>query len=362
MSAPLLLSLLRDPGAAFTLPEWDLLLRQAGSANMVARLYALLEQCGALERVPAQARAHLQWAHVAAQRHRQAVRWEVGKIAEALADVGAPTILLKGAAYAIADLPPAAGRLFSDIDILVPKAVLDETESMLMVHGWVATHLDAYDQRYYRDWMHELPPMEHQIRGTSIDVHHAILPETAKARPDPALLRAGAVAIPGRPGLYTLAPTDIVLHSATHLMYEGEFDHGLRDLGDIHSLLLHYGADAAFWPALTARAAELQLGRPLFYALRYAARLLHTPVPAHAFDALHAARPPAALLTLMDWLFARALLPKHPSCTTAGSGAARFMLYLRGNWLRMPPLLLARHLFHKAFFSPKKTDDAPAQQ
>jgi hypothetical protein len=28
------------------------------------------------------------------------------------------------------------------------------------------------------------------------------------------------------------------------------------------------------------------------------------------------------------------------------------MLYVRGNWLRMPPLLLSRHLFHKAFLSP----------
>ena len=35
------------------------------------------------------------------------------------------------------------------------------------------------------------------------------------------------------------------------------------------------------------------------------------------------------------------------------------MIYLRGNWLRMPPLLLARHLFHKAFLSPKdKAEDA----
>jgi hypothetical protein len=29
------------------------------------------------------------------------------------------------------------------------------------------------------------------------------------------------------------------------------------------------------------------------------------------------------------------------------------MLYVRANWLRMPPLLLTRHLFHKAFISPK---------
>jgi hypothetical protein len=52
-------------------------------------------------------------------------------------------------------------------------------------------------------------------------------------------------------------------------------------------------------------------------------------------------------------LFGRALLPLHTSCADAFGNVARFALYVRGNWLRMPPLLLARHLFHKAFISEK---------
>jgi hypothetical protein len=59
-------------------------------------------------------------------------------------------------------------------------------------------------------------------------------------------------------------------------------------------------------------------------------------------------------------LFCRALLPRHASCDDAGSATARFLLYVRGNWLRMPPLLLARHLLHKALLSRKA--DAAAQQ
>jgi hypothetical protein len=57
-------------------------------------------------------------------------------------------------------------------------------------------------------------------------------------------------------------------------------------------------------------------------------------------------------------LFARALLPLHASCADAASGAARFAWYVRGNWLRMPPLLLARHLIHKAFLSGKSDTKA----
>ncbi|UUZ51358.1 nucleotidyltransferase family protein [Massilia sp. B-10] len=68
-------------------------------------------------------------------------------------------------------------------------------------------HHDPYDQRYYRVWMHEIPPMQHVQRGSVIDVHHAILPLTAAARPDPALLRAGAQTVPGMEGIKVLAPS-----------------------------------------------------------------------------------------------------------------------------------------------------------
>jgi hypothetical protein len=61
--------------------------------------------------------------------------------------------------------------------------------------------------------------------------------------------------------------------------------------------------------------------------------------------------PNPALLWLMDRLFGRALLPLHASCADAFSKLAHFALYVRGNWLRMPPLLLAQHLFHKAFIT-----------
>ncbi|KQW90355.1 hypothetical protein ASC94_20870 [Massilia sp. Root418] len=341
--------------------EWSVLLRQCASANLLARLYYLLRERGELDRVPAPARRHLEWSRTVAERHSQAVHWEVTQIRHALAGLDTPLILLKGAAYAAAGLPPARGRLFSDIDILLPKDKLDDAESALMLHGWASTHLDAYDQRYYREWMHELPPMEHVKRGSAIDVHHAILPQTAPVHPDPAQLRAAAQAVPGQPGLQILAPPDLVLHSATHLFFDGELEHGLRDLVDLDGLLRHYGGAPGFWPALQARAAQLQLQRPLFYALRYSALLLHTPLPPEAQAAAAPGRPGALLLRLMDALYGRALLPAHASCSDAWTPTARFLLYIRANWLRMPPLLLARHLFHKAFLSPKDKEDQAEQ-
>jgi hypothetical protein len=354
-TVPPLLQALRAPTALamFDLAQWDLLLRQAERCDMSAVVLYLAEEQGVLAALPDPVREQLEWVRARAERHRQAVAWEVMQIARTLAPLHLPLVLLKGAAYAMAGLPPARGRLFSDIDILVPSERLGEVEAALLLGGWVSNKQDAYDQRYYREWMHELPPMQHARRQTLIDVHHAILPRTAAARPDSARLRAAARPLPGNPGLHALAPVDMVLHSAVHLFYEGEFHHGLRGLFDIHRLLLHFGAQPGFWDELAPRARELELERPLFYALRYCSRLLHTPVPTSAMEATGAAHPNSALLALMDQLFSRVLLPAHPSCDDWFSETARFLLYIRGNWLRMPPLLLARHLFHKAILSPR---------
>lgn len=357
---PSLIEVLRAPVllATFTAVQCDLVLRQAARAQLLASLHARVLRAGVLDALPAPARRQLAWAGQEGARHLQSVCWEVRQIRLALAGLGLPVILLKGAAYAMAGLEAAEGRIFSDIDILVPRAALADVESALMLHGWAGVGHDDYDQLYYRRWMHELPPMRHIWRETVIDVHHAILPSTAVARPDSLLLREAAeplAAYPacgGLPPLLTLSPADMVLHCATHMLHESEFYHGLRNLVDIDRLLHEFGDLPGFWGRLAERAAVLQLERPLFHALRHAARLLHTPVPASLLAGSVPGRPGPAVLVFMDALLARALLPDHSSCGGAASALARRMLYLRGNWLRMPPWLLARHLFHKALLTP----------
>lgn len=356
MTRALLLGVLRAPASieGFTLVEWDLLLRQASAAKLMACLLCMFDDAGLTPTIPAPARVHFDWVRVELVRHVSAVQFEVERIREALAKLDFPVILLKGAAYNASGLAPARGRLFSDIDFMVPKSRLPEVEAALMLHGWVSNGHDKYDQRYYREWMHEIPPMQHMRRHTVIDVHHAILPETARVRPDPVRLIAAALDVPGLPGVQTLAPADMMLHSAVHLFYDGEFDNGLRDLVDLHRLLTQFGASPGFWDGLPARAFEMQLARPLFYALRYSAAILDTDIPVAVTSAISPAAPNSVLLLLMDALFLRGLRPAHASCDDRYSAIARIMLYVRGNWLRMPPVLLARHLFHKAFISPKK--------
>ncbi|MGE5319554.1 MAG: nucleotidyltransferase family protein [Hyphomicrobiaceae bacterium] len=357
----LLVRTLRMPNLAahLSLAQWDLLVRQARQAGLLARLHDRFNEQGLAAGIPEPARWHFDAAATLAHKQQIAVRWEVGQIRAALSALDGPLVVMKGAAYVVSGLPAARGRLFNDIDILVPRGLLKQVEAALMLAGWHATGLSPYDERYYRRWMHEIPPLQHLRRATVIDVHHAILPDTARYFPDPEKLLSHSVPVAGMPGVHVLSAEDRILHSATHLFHDGELPHGLRDLTDLDVLLRHESAAPHFWPRLVARAAELQLGRSLFYALRYAQHFLATPVPDDIWDGLRPVAPGPGLLQLMDSIFSRALAPAHASCSDTLSPLARQAAYIRAHWLRMPAHLLLPHLFHKAFISPYQDSGSP---
>lgn len=354
MKAPLLTQVLQSPKAAADLPaaQWDLLVRQARHANLLGRLHHLLQAADV--DVPQRPWRHLQSAATVAARQHLSVRWEVQKLRDVLAPLGVPLILLKGAAYVTSGLPAATGRVFADIDILLPRDRLDEAESLLMLNGWNGENLDAYDQRYYRRWMHELPPMQHIFRGTALDVHHTVLPPTSRgAHIDSTALQEDSVELPGCPGVRVLAPTDMVLHSAAHLFHEGEPDNLLRDLSDLDLLLRHFGTQPGFWPALTARAHRHGLSRALRLALRYCHAELNTPIPRAVLHDTGADVSLSLHDRLLDAIYQRVLRPMHASTADRWTAWCCRLLYIRSHWLRMPALLLAYHLLHKALVPPK---------
>ena len=361
MNSPLLLRILRNPASALALSplDWDLLLRQARRGLLLTKLAVLLQPM--LDRVPPGPRHHLHAALLTAQRQAKLTHWEVSRIHAALAPLGVEPILLKGTAYLMAGLPASEGRVFGDVDILVPQAHIAEIEAALVAQGWeFPDDLDAYDQRYYREWMHEIPPLTHVQRGSSLDVHHTILPPTARVRVNTAALFEDARALAHQPGVRVLAPVTMTLHSAAHLFHEGELEKGLRDLFDLDALLRDFGRDPVFWAALVPRARVLGLTRPLFHALRYTTRLLGTPVPAEVMVQAVADAP--RFQNLLDACYERALMPAHASCNTRLTGVARLALYVRSHWLRMPFMLLVRHLARKAWLNTWPAPDAETDQ
>jgi Uncharacterised nucleotidyltransferase len=276
-------------------------------------------------------------AHALAREYERAILWEIDRPERAFWDIDLVPVLLKGAAYVAAELPPGRGRRVADVDVLVPRGRLADVEAALQAHGWQFPALDPYDERCYRTWMHELPPMVHRERRAVVDVHHALLPTTSRLRPSSERVLERAVS--ARAGARVLCPSHMVLHTAAHLFHDGEVAGALRDLVDLDALLRTFGEEPGFWADLVREAETLQLKRPAFYALRYADRQM----PPDVLRSASQWSPSPPVLGLMDRLIEQTIR----SAPGQRSGAA-FALCVRSHWLRMPPHLLVRHLIRKS--------------
>ncbi len=307
----ILLQVLRDPEkmATLSLSEWDALKPLARSTLVISKIAALAHKLDLLDLLPEQIVPHLTSAHVFAARHDRAVRWEVNRVQRALRDVNTPIILLKGAAYAISNMACATGRVYGDTDILVLKDRLGEVENSLTRHGWDTDEDNEYDERYYRTWLHELPPMRHRERGTVLDVHHNILPRIDKLQINIQLLFESAIPINGTK-VCVLSPPDMVLHSAAHLFRIGNFDHGLRDLADLDELIRQFNNLDGFWDSVLDRAQQLKLTLPWYSATRYVEYLFHTPIPDRVKRTVAKWAPLWPEVPIIDRLVKRAVLPR----------------------------------------------------
>lgn len=347
----LLLRVLREPAAMGDLDptQWDLLVRAARRANLLATLHARWARIESTGELPAAPARHLRAAHALYQyRHRMALRL-LESLETAIGRHGTSVVLLKGTAYAAQNLAMAQGRIFADVDILVARERLDHTEEQLRLAGWTSTVTDSYDQHYYRHWSHELPPLKHPEHVLTLDVHHTLLPVTGRVRVDASALLRRCEPLSGSPWQVLSAP-DQVLHASVHLFQDSDCADHLRDLTDIDGLLREFGARPGFWTELTAAALRWPgMGRSLWYALRYGQAWLHTPVPALALHALQAVAPANIIAAMMDRAIARLLFGPHPDARNRDPAPVwSLAMKTRAMLLRMPPHLLAYHALRKA--------------
>jgi len=343
-----LLNALRDPATVLDLDAvgWNDLLLSARRHALLARLAMAFEERGLLQRLPGKVLEQFADARAAAASNQTIMGFEANRVLRALRGLDVPVVLLKGGAYLMAGLSASRGRLSADLDILVPRARLAEVEQAFLDHGWETAITESYDQHYYRAWSHQIPPLRHRDRSTELDVHHTIAPPTGRATPDARALLQDARPI-GNGRMSVLAPEDMVLHSAVHLFNE-QMTMGLRDLLDLHELLGEFGRDKDFWPRLLARARLHGMERPLYYCLRYVALFYRTPVPAEIERAAGTFAPGWIVRTAMDWLVPTVILPDAPHRGRTGAALARWLIFVRSHWLRMPHGMLARHLIVKA--------------
>lgn len=317
----LLAGALRDPASTAALDSegWTALIAIARAEQLIGSLAHRLE---GLPIPPAAARI-LADAQASAAQGRVAALWEAEVARRVLTPIGCPVVLLKGTAFVAAGLAAGVGRSIGDLDILVPRDALDAVEAALLAAGWEWVKPDPYDDAYYRRWMHELPPLIHRDRDRMIDVHHTILPLTARITPDPAALVADSLLL--ETGLRVPSPGDMLVHAAAHLFADGDLAGGMRNLWDVHRLAEEFGTEG-----LAPRAAHHGLSAQVDRALRLSAALYGEGARLQGLDRWYLRR-----LTARDG-WGRAIRP-----------VTRQAFYVRSHWLRMPPAMLARHLFAK---------------
>ena len=317
----LLARVLRTPGNALGLDAagWTALIAIARAEQMIGTLASRLEGL----KLPGDVARILDDARASAAQGQVAALWEVEMARRALAPLGEAVVLLKGSAFAAAGLRAGEGRSIGDLDILVPRARSDAVEAALLAAGWEWVKPNPYDDAYYRQWMHELPPLIHRDRDRMIDVHHTILPLTARITPDAVSLLASSVAV--SPGVRMLAPNDVIVHAAAHLFADGDLAGGMRNLWDVHCLVDQFGTTG-----LDQRAAHHGLAKEVARSLRLAAALYGD----------------GAKLTPGDHVYLRRLTARD-SWGRPTRQVTRLGFYVRSHWLRMPPSMLAKHLWTK---------------
>lgn len=323
--------------------RWERILRLARMSGLHGRLAAVNASNPTLTEP---VRRHLTSAARVAAHRTQMLHAELAALA-ALCTDDFPVVVLKGGAYLLQEQAIAVGRFVSDVDLLVPRDHLRTMEHRLRSAGWTSAPLHAYDERYYRDWSHETPPMRFPGRLLEVDLHHAITPVTGSLHFDPQPLFEASEPLPGSP-LRTLSHEDQVLHACLHCFHDGDLGLRLREVVDIDGLLRTFAERPGFWERLVRRALKLGVHRPLWYALHFAAEWLQHPVPRHAMDVLPV--PSNSARRWMDALVPLAMLPSDPDHPVPPLVAfARTAMLTRYHLLRMPPRLLIPHLIRKTW-------------
>lgn len=327
--------------------NWESLISQCYATSMMARVNWVLKKHHLTHHIPQTLAWHFTAANKAYDAHLHDVNREIDYINKALAPIGIKPVYLKGAAYVVTEENASHGRIFSDIDIYVPQKKINACEQILLWSGWIASNKDDYDQKYYREWMHEIPPLINVETGVTLDIHHNLSPVISRIKINANILENQIE--PGKKAnTYVLSPEDRLLHSAIHLLTGEEFYKSFRDLTDLDFMLREYSnKDKEFWEKLISRAREMGVGRVLYYCFRYCSRILHTPIPASSVAAIKESGPHRLLLPIMDSLFYRTLNPNHTSFKDIFYGVSCFCLYLRSHWLKMPLKILIPHLLKK---------------
>jgi len=327
---------------------WEYIIQVLRETNLLASCYYRLKAENKIEELPFFALKHMKSAVTYSERQAKQVQFECKIIDEILSSVGITPLFLKGAGYTLRKSRNSLGRVYSDIDVLVDKSEIDAAEQSLSDNGWRSKPVSIYDDKYYREWSHEIPPMLNLQRGTIIDLHHNIvLPISGKNPPlkiltnDPCETEES-----GR----VLSVVSAIIHSSVHLVINEDVSKGYRDLLDI-STLIEDNESTAFWEELYSKSTTLGFIAEVYVCLILCQKIAKTEVPGCILEkfALEVGTP------FNNWfinnVYYLAIQPHSELIQTFKHKLAVFIVMILGHFKKMPLKVLIPHTIHKLYIA-----------
>lgn len=267
-----------------TADQWNSLAAEAQRHQLSALTYRTLsthpERYGAPDTVlarlrPAYREAALRNA-VLFRQTGQAVKW--------LAERGIPVMLLKGIHLAPFVYAEPALRNMADVDLMVRREHLAETERVFLEHGYGPLPRPNIDE--FCRWSNHLAKLT-KPGAPVFEMHWHIERPTSSFHIDlEALWARSREAIFEGVAVRLLAPEDLLLHLILHESYHHRFDRSaLKGLVDIDAVVVRH-RDEIDWNALAQRAVDWGAAGFAYTTLRLTAEILGTPIPAQSLRAL----------------------------------------------------------------------------
>ena len=218
-----------------TAAQWTALVSEARQQALLGSIYFLLKDLELLATVPQAVQAHLQTGFHYAEKQKNTLLQEMLELEQVFQGTEYPCILVKGVGYRLSNLAFARGRIFSDIDLLIPHSAFADALLRLLDSGYLETGMSDYDRRYYIQWSHQHPPLTHFLRGANIDLHHHIFPVASNSglAIEPMIVNStklvdSVFSVPSLPYL--------LVHASVHLFYQEETHKLVKDLCDLKQL------------------------------------------------------------------------------------------------------------------------------
>lgn len=347
-SSRLLVDLISEkiPVSSLSYNDWCDVIALSRQLGFLPFLYEKARNEDALDLLPESVFSQLKSASLEVVRQRESINWHLQQLC---ANNPQPikSVLLKGAAYIVANKPNANYRLLSDIDLLVLKSAISDAELWLFLNGFTISVSDEYDDFYYRQWMHELPPFVNSVSGITLDLHHNILPLTSKRYINSELFFEKSKKVDTN--LFLPCDEDLIIHSSVHLIQDSVFNRTLRDLSDQFWLLKDYSETNSSTNPLIERSKELKLSSDFAKTLTLMSSTFNRCLLEEEELFIQMELGKSLFWPLEKYCYVTMLFQPVTSEWKFKHYFASSILYLKSHLIKMPFGMLVKHLVVKSF-------------